>query len=210
MIQSLNDAWEWYLAVRTLALDMRKLAGKWNDPALETVLGRDNRLRHRTKEELLDRAKMILDDLDDLAVLVLFSVFEANVRVRVSADVERETLSIRHPAVLRAVDDLKEAIENGSFGQVTEASTRYGSSAIGSPTVVRTRPRIGWNPRARSTGSGATLHGWRRLRRLRSCRCRRSSRPWPQHRRPIPPEKEPRRKNPQRSDWGLALAVGPP
>ena len=121
MIQSLNDAWEWYLAVRTLALDMRKLAGKWNDPALETVLGRDNRLRHRTKEELLDRAKMILDDLDDLAVLVLFSVFEANVRVRVSADVERETLSIRHPAVLRAVDDLKEAIENGSFGQVTEA-----------------------------------------------------------------------------------------
>ncbi len=102
-----------------LALDIRKLAGKWNDPALETVLGRDNRLRHRTEADLLDRASMILDDLDDLAVLVLFSVFEANVRARASVDVERETSSIQHPAVLRAVNDLKEAIENGSFGKVT-------------------------------------------------------------------------------------------
>ena len=82
------------VAVRTLALDIRKLAGKWNDPALETVLGRDSRLRHRTKEDLLDRATMILDDLDDLAVLVLFSIFEANVRARTRADVERETSSI--------------------------------------------------------------------------------------------------------------------
>jgi hypothetical protein len=121
MIQSLDDAWEWYLAVRTLALDLSRLAEKWNDPALEGVLGRDNRLRHRTKEDLLYRAKRILDDLDDLAVLVLFSVFEADVRARASADIERETSSIQHPALLRAIDDLKEAIENGSFGRVTEA-----------------------------------------------------------------------------------------
>ncbi len=100
---------------------MRKLAGKWNDPALETVLGRDNRLRDRTAEELQNKAALILDDLDDLAVLVMFSVFEATVRSRTKSDVARATERVKHPAVLNAVDDLKEAIENGSFGRVMEA-----------------------------------------------------------------------------------------
>jgi hypothetical protein len=48
-------------------------------------------------------------------------VFEATVRARVKADVDRETSPLQHPAVLHAVKDLKEAIENGSFGKVTEA-----------------------------------------------------------------------------------------
>lgn len=121
MIRSLDDAWKWYSDVRTLAYDMRKLAGIWNNPELQEVLGRDNRLRERTSAELEDRANAILDDLDDLAVLVLFSVFEVSVRDRAKADVDRETVSIRHPAVLRAVEDLKEAIESGSFGRVTDS-----------------------------------------------------------------------------------------
>jgi hypothetical protein len=50
-----------------------------------------------------------------------FSVFEATVRERAKADVDRETASIQHPAVLRAIRDLKEAIENGSFGRITES-----------------------------------------------------------------------------------------
>jgi hypothetical protein len=121
MIRSIDDAWKWYSDVRTLAYDMKKLARKWNDPVLQEVLGRDNRLRERTSGELRDRADAILDDLDDLAVLVLFSVFEVTVRDRAKADVDRETAAIRHPAVMRAVRDLKEAIENGSFGRVTDS-----------------------------------------------------------------------------------------
>jgi hypothetical protein len=121
MIRSLDDAWKWYRAVKTLALDMRQLAAKWDDPALKAVLGRTNRLRERTAADLLDEANTALDDLDDLAVLVLFSVFEAMVRTFAKADVDRETALMRHPAVLRAVNDLRESIENGSFSKVTEA-----------------------------------------------------------------------------------------
>lgn len=121
MIQTLDDAWNWYGAVKTLAEDMRKLAGKWDYPELQQVLGRDNRLRERTAGDLMDRAEATLEDLDDLAVLLMFSVFEASVRDRAKADVDRETVSIQHPAVLRAVKDLKDAIENGSFGRVTES-----------------------------------------------------------------------------------------
>src|SRR5262245_12217685 len=121
MIRSLDDAWKWYSAVRMLAYDMRKLAGKWGTPELHEVLSRDNRLRERTAADLKNGANAILDDLNDLAVLVLFSVFEVTVRDRAKADADRETASIRHLAVLRAVKDLKEAIENGSFDRVTES-----------------------------------------------------------------------------------------
>jgi hypothetical protein len=121
MIRSLDDAWNWYSAVRMLAHDMRKLAEKWDTPELQTVVSRDNRLRERAAGDLIDRANAILEDLSDLAVLLMFSVFEATVRDRAKSGVDRETASIHHPAVLRAVKDLKDAIENGSFGRVTES-----------------------------------------------------------------------------------------
>jgi hypothetical protein len=76
----------------------------------------------------MNGADAILEDLDDLAVLVLFSVFEVTVRDLAKADVDRETAALQHPAVMRAVRDLKEAIENGSFGRVTES---YKSMDVG-------------------------------------------------------------------------------
>jgi hypothetical protein len=121
MIRSLEDAWDWYISVRTLAYDMRHLAGRCDRPEWASVLSRDNRLRERTAAELGDMAKKILDDLDDLAVLVLFSVFEATVRAQAGADVDREKAQISHVAVLEAVKDLQEAIKNGSFAKVTKA-----------------------------------------------------------------------------------------
>ncbi|MGZ3380220.1 MAG: hypothetical protein ACXVBB_08120 [Isosphaeraceae bacterium] len=125
MIQSLDDAWKWYTEVKKIANDMRHLAGIWDEPALETVLSRDGRLRHRTAADLKDAVNTILgtdeEDLNDLAVLVLFSVFEATVRARAKADVDRETALMRHPAVLSAIKNLKDSIENGSFAKITEA-----------------------------------------------------------------------------------------
>ncbi len=125
MIQSLDDAWKWYTAVRTIAYDMRHLAGIWDEPALESVLSLDGRLRHRTAADLKDAVNTILgtddEDLNDLAVLGLFSVFEATVRARAKADVDRETALMRHPAVLSAIKNLKDSIENGSFAKITEA-----------------------------------------------------------------------------------------
>jgi hypothetical protein len=50
-------------------------------------------------------------NLDNLAVLVLFSVFEVTVRARTEADVDREIADLQHPALLSAVKDLKDAIK---------------------------------------------------------------------------------------------------
>jgi hypothetical protein len=125
MIRSLDDAWAWYEAVKTLALAMGSLARIWQDlrdnPESHEILRRANRLRELTDLDLSRHAKVVRDDLDDLAVLILFSVFELTVRDHARAAVDRETQTIQHPAVLRAIKDLRDAIENGSFGRVTES-----------------------------------------------------------------------------------------
>jgi hypothetical protein len=100
---------------------MRRIAGLWDVEAIAEVLGHDNRLREITSAELTDKATTGLEDLDDLGVLVLFSVFEATVRARTEADVDREIADLCHPAVLSAVKELKDAIRNGSFGKITAA-----------------------------------------------------------------------------------------
>jgi hypothetical protein len=58
--------------------------------------------------------------MDDLAVLVLFSVFESQVRERLAAELKREVLekSVTHTVLLRAVDDLIQQVEEGSFFKV--------------------------------------------------------------------------------------------
>ena len=58
-------------SVRTLAHDMKRLAGKLDDPALALALGRDKNFRVASESYLVDRANTVLSDLDDLAVLVL-------------------------------------------------------------------------------------------------------------------------------------------
>jgi hypothetical protein len=137
VIRSLDDAWNWYVAVRTLAYDMRHLAGRCDRPEWEAVLNHDNRLRHRSAAELRDMSRRILEDLDDLAVLVLFSVFEATVRARAGADIERETALISHVAVKQAVKELKEAIASGSFAKVTAAFQKMDSDSTAQVNQVR-------------------------------------------------------------------------
>jgi hypothetical protein len=121
VIASLDDAWDWYQAARASAQTMARLGNRhWNHLPWDGELGRDSRLQELTSAEILDNSETVLDDLDDLCVLLLFSVFEAIVRDRVLADVEAELPAFRHVAIKRAVEEMKEAIEQGSFYKVLE------------------------------------------------------------------------------------------
>jgi hypothetical protein len=118
MISSLDDAWHWYESTRKLAETMGRVGRKhWNDLpwSIDNPLGRDEKLRHLDAGDLVGYSHAVLDDLDDLCVLLLFSVFEAIVRDRVLADVEAELPTIRHQALASAVDQMKEGIRNNSF-----------------------------------------------------------------------------------------------
>jgi hypothetical protein len=122
MISSLEEAWKWYTSVRELALAMLSLGKKhWDTLPWEGALGQDGRLRDLQAPVILDWTGVTLGDLDDLCVLLLFSVFEARVREQALADVAAETPTLRHPALQHAVRTLNEALEHGSFYKVTEA-----------------------------------------------------------------------------------------
>jgi hypothetical protein len=121
VIASLDDAWCWYEAALQLARMVARLGQKhWNDLPWDGALGRDPHLTELTSAQLIDGAQAVLDDLDDLCVLLLFSVFEAAIRERVLAEVDAELPLLRHVAIRRAIKEPKEGIEQGSFFKVLE------------------------------------------------------------------------------------------
>ena len=121
MITSLDDAWCWYESARRSARTLARLGEKhWNNLPWDGDLGRDNHLQNLTSAEILSDAQTVFDDLDDLCVLLLFSVFESAIRAKVLAEVEAELPPLRHVAIKRALDEMKEGIEHGSFFKVLE------------------------------------------------------------------------------------------
>ena len=121
MIANLAAAWRWYESARRLARTMERLGERhWDSLPWDGDLGRDNRLKELTAAEILNGSQMVLDDLDDLCVLMLFSVFEATIRERVLAEVDAEIPHLRHATIKHAVGDIREAVEEGSFFKVLE------------------------------------------------------------------------------------------
>ena len=125
MIRSLEDAWRWYEAVSDLVGMMDRVARRYFLPelgkqTLEETLHRDDKLHDSAT--IRDLAKRVTEDLDDLAVLLLFSVFEATVRERTLEEMDRELEKPpRHLVLKKAVGDAKDTIEHGSFGRLTES-----------------------------------------------------------------------------------------
>ncbi|MCE9566127.1 MAG: hypothetical protein K8U57_29245 [Planctomycetes bacterium] len=118
---TLDDAWRWYGAVRQQSKLTRRLAGKyWGELPWEGSIGRDAFFREMNPEHLGESASLVTDQLDDLAVLVLFSVFEATVRETVLANIRPEVEQLRHPSLRHAAEEACEALANGSFFRVLE------------------------------------------------------------------------------------------
>lgn len=138
MIASLDDAWRWYESARRLARTMRRLGEQhWDNLPWNGDLGRDNHLKDLTSAEILNGSQTVLDDLDDLCVLLLFSVFEATIRERILAEIEAELPPLRHPAIKRALKEMKEDIEQGSFFKVLEPYKDFDANLIEQVNQVR-------------------------------------------------------------------------
>lgn len=125
-MNTLDEAWEWYTAVREGMKQLASLAKYWGglpwgseDEGIVRP-AKDNVLRHVQADRLTREAKMVTDHLDDLAVLVLFSVFEANVRDLVEAQVRPEIDQLRHVALKNAGKEVLDAVAEGSFFRVLE------------------------------------------------------------------------------------------
>ena len=80
-MMTLDEAWNWYETAKSQLNLLDRLAGRyWDVLPWEGHLSKDARFQHLDPEQLLTKNKMVLDELNDFAVLVLFSVFEAIIR----------------------------------------------------------------------------------------------------------------------------------
>lgn len=121
-MKTLEDAWQWYQAATAVVKQITRLAGHWDqlpwelaDLGSAELDGADQRLaRHARvvsklrKDPVLGNllsadmragADLVRAPLDDLAILELFSAFEAQVRDWVKAQVEAELGQLRDPTI---------------------------------------------------------------------------------------------------------------
>jgi hypothetical protein len=120
-MKTLRDAWLWYAATSAQLYRMERLAEKhWEELPWAGAFGRDDTFRPLRQPEVVEEAKRGTEPLDDLAVLVFFSVFEAQVRAHVHEQVEREARTLEHPSLRHAAQESLQRIEDGSFFRVLE------------------------------------------------------------------------------------------
>jgi hypothetical protein len=138
VIASLEDAWAWYQGVKTLTSWMKRMGLRyWEHEAVAPLLARDARFRDVEQEEITRLADRVSGELDDLCVLLLFSVFESAVRDQALAEVTEELPTTRHPALKHALKGLRESLEQGSFARVLEAYKELDPNLIEQVSQVR-------------------------------------------------------------------------
>jgi hypothetical protein len=138
VIGTLDEAWNWYQGVQVLTRAMARLGRKyWENLPWDGELGRDDHLKSLQSTEILDKSNAVLDDLDDLRVLLLFSVFESIVRERALAEIESELQTPRHPALRQLVKELNDTIGYCSFSRVLEAYKLADPDLVESVNQVR-------------------------------------------------------------------------
>jgi hypothetical protein len=114
-MKTLDEAWDWYAKNRRLLQLMSRLGRRyWNELPWKEM-ERDEHFRSLEGVDVQRDADAVLAEFDDIAVFVFFSVFEATVRDHVWEDVEVEVSGLKHPALRKVTDRMREGIVEGSF-----------------------------------------------------------------------------------------------
>ena len=112
----MEDAWSWHDHNRIL-LKMMKRIGEhyWEELPWNGKLGNDDLFRSRDGFAVRSMAEEVLGEFDDLAIFVMFSVFESIVRREVAANLQPEIKQLQRPILRRSAEQLLKNIEEGSF-----------------------------------------------------------------------------------------------
>lgn len=137
-MNSLDEAWRWYDSTKKQVWRMQRLAQRhWDELPWTGKFGRDNAFRTLEADDVVSESLFTLTHLDDLAIVVLFSVFEAIVRQHIAEEVRQEAVSLQHPALRQAAADVLDAITQGSFFRVTEPFKQNDGDLIEEVNQVR-------------------------------------------------------------------------
>jgi hypothetical protein len=114
-MRTLQDAWSWCRENRRLVQLMSRLGRDYWGGMPWDEMEKDESFRNLEGLAVEQRAEEVLLEIDDIAIFVLFSVFEASVRDHVLEDVKGEAANLKHPALVKTAERMRENIEEGSF-----------------------------------------------------------------------------------------------
>ena len=116
-MNTLIDAWDWYQATSRNLRRMQRLGrNHWNDDSLrDASIFRDESFKMLEASDIIHETTISLKPIDDLAIIVLFSVFESTVRDYLVALIRPEADSLSDPILRHASEDAIHGIEEGSF-----------------------------------------------------------------------------------------------
>ncbi|OWK36287.1 hypothetical protein [Fimbriiglobus ruber] len=116
-MKTLKDAWRSYESARTNLERTQRLGYRhWNDETLiPASIWDDEKFKQLESSDIVRETALALQPLDDLGVLVLFSVFEAAVRDHLEGVVKPLTIGFGHPILQDAAEDVLDGIRQGSF-----------------------------------------------------------------------------------------------
>jgi hypothetical protein len=139
-MKTLEDAWRWYVQTKRQVFLVRRLADlHWSELPWDGRLGNDDHFKELDPEQLKDDADFNLSQFDDLAVLVLFAVFESLVRDQLGTEIraEIEEKGISHALLLRSFQDLEQQVGEGSFFRILEPYKRLHANLVEEVNQVR-------------------------------------------------------------------------
>ncbi len=135
---TLREAWIWYQETRRVLRAMRRLGDlHWDRLPWDGELGKDEELKPLKGPKVAREADRGLRQLDDLTIVLLFSIFESIVRERIRAEVGVEKLTLRHPVLRTAADEAERKLNRGSFHQVLELLKKYDHNLVEQVRQVR-------------------------------------------------------------------------
>lgn len=116
-MRTLSEAWDWYLATRkSLELYLRLGERHWDDDSLlEASIWKDDRFKHVEAKDVVDDSSLSLRHIDDLAIVVMFSMFESQVRDYLLHRLTPMADSIVEPILREAAERALDGIQEGSF-----------------------------------------------------------------------------------------------
>ncbi len=116
-MRTLADAWNWYRVTKQNLARMQRLGEKhWSDPTLKDAsIWKDDYFRMLEASDIVAETMVSLKPIDDLAVVVLFSVFESCVRDYLIELIAPQAEGITDPILKEAADDAMHGVKEGSF-----------------------------------------------------------------------------------------------